>query len=109
MRLGNRTTDRQPHTHSRLFRGEEGFKYLVGLRYANAVIAHIDLNGARAIAPGENAEHFGTPGHGVHSLYSVGQEVQNEVLNLYAVAGDCRQALFQISFHNDASSESLFE
>lgn len=99
MRFDNRTTNRQSHAHSVLFRREKWLEYSFGKYDALAAVADLDLNRID-IAP--NAQPDGLViSDRIHRVHAVADKVDQHLLNLNAVERERRQPFFSIDLDPD--------
>ena len=104
MGLDDGSTDRQPHAQPGDFGGDERLEDAleVDVLHAGTAVAHRDLDGARMMLGGLDAEKS-LPGRAIgHGFRGVEQDVEDDLLELDGVAEHPRQVLRQREVHADA-------
>ncbi len=86
MRFHDRAADRQTHAHAILFGRDEGFEDFVRILQADAAIPNLDEDGFQTVAFRADEEYFGTVKDRIHRLEPVEQQVEYQLLQLYAIA-----------------------
>jgi len=107
MCIDDGTANGQPHAHTVFFRRKESFEDSLWILQASAGIPHLDQDRFRAGLFGTNEEFFGTVHNRVHGLYPVEKQVENQLLQLHAIARHGRQILAQVRLHGYALSGRL--
>ena len=94
MRLHNRAADRQPHAHAVLFRCEESFEHRIRIFQSHPGILYLHQDSIATLPFGTNEEPL-VICHGIHRFDAIQEQVEYQLLQLYAISDYRRQVLSQ--------------
>src|SRR5580700_5200459 len=106
MTFDNRTADRQPDSHTFSLRRVEGSEKLIrSLRFeADSNVGHAEAHSIIAIWFSSNQQIPRTIIDCAHGVRSIAKQVQNDLLELNAIAGDPWEAVGKFLEHDDTIS-----
>src|SRR5260370_13519267 len=75
--------------------------------YSDSVIPYLNDGGIAALPCRPDKEFLWAVCNWIHCLDPIEDQIENHLLQLYAIANHGRQILVQVGFHNNASSRRV--
>jgi len=102
MCLDDGAANSQAHAHSVFFRCKEGLEGSFRILESGPVIPYLNDSGIGALPCRPDKDCLGVVGNLIHCLDSIQDQVENYLLQLYAISHHGRKLLVQLGFHSDA-------